>query len=75
MPKKVRITLEVTVRAFTKEERLDECVEAEDCRGAVQEFGANDLAETLAQYVMDDQDEILSGAMVKIKSCTATVTE
>lgn len=77
MPRKFRITLDVTIRAFTKDEREEMGVLAEDCRGAVKEFDSNDLATTIAAFVLGDQDEFLAGtdAMIKIKSIVARPVE
>ena len=77
MPKKIKIMLEVTVRDLTKAERDEEGLDIEDCRDAAKEFDGCDLADTIAQYVYDDQDELLagSGAMVKVISVHAAVED
>lgn len=73
--RKIKIMLEVTVRDYTKIEREEEGLENDECVDASADFDAEDLADTIAQHVEDEQDELLagSGSYVKIKAVTATV--
>lgn len=71
--KTVTITLKVTVRDYTKEERDDEGLDKEDCDGSAEAFDGVDLAEALAEHIEHEQDEILAGSnsYVKIHSVEA----
>jgi len=65
--KTIEITLHITVRDFTAEERAEEGLEYEDCRDAAKDFDGMDLADSLVDYIVDEQDELLAGSNACVK--------